>query len=129
MLPVSPDDDRAEGHRYEEAAVTEVFGTDAPALDQHGYLKTHGGIWVEMERAAATAPSRSARFERTRLARRLRGGQPCSFQRCTGIATQAPCLCAADARYSCQPARRPFRKNSSPLETFLQLKYFAVAGC
>jgi len=74
MLPVSPDDDRAEGHRYEEAAVTEVFGTDAPALDQHGYLKTHGGIWVEMERAAATAPSRSARFDRTRLARRLRGG-------------------------------------------------------
>jgi len=74
MLPVSPDDDRAEGHRYEEAAVTEVFGTDAPALDQHGYLKTHGGIWVEIERAAATAPSRSARFERTRLARRLRGG-------------------------------------------------------
>jgi hypothetical protein len=24
-----------------------------PALDQHGYLKTHGYIWVDMERAAA----------------------------------------------------------------------------
>jgi hypothetical protein len=28
-------------------------GADAPALDQHGYLKTHGYIWVDMERAAA----------------------------------------------------------------------------
>ena len=33
--------------------MTEVFGTDASALDQHGYLKTHGYLWVDMERAAA----------------------------------------------------------------------------
>jgi hypothetical protein len=46
-------DRRAEVHRYEETEVTEVFGADAPALDQHGYLKTHGGLWVDMERAAA----------------------------------------------------------------------------
>jgi hypothetical protein len=35
----------------EETKVTR--GADAPALDQHGYLKTHGYIWVDMERAAA----------------------------------------------------------------------------
>jgi hypothetical protein len=52
-LMFTGNDGRAEVHRYEETEVTEVFGADAPALDQHGYLKTHGGIWVDMERAAA----------------------------------------------------------------------------
>ena len=46
-------DGRTDMHRYEETEVTEVLGAGEPALDPHGYLKTHGGIWVDMERAAA----------------------------------------------------------------------------
>jgi hypothetical protein len=39
-LMFTRNDGRTEVHRYEETEVTEVFGADAPALDQHGYLKT-----------------------------------------------------------------------------------------
>jgi hypothetical protein len=39
-------------YRYNDDEVTEVFGKDAVALDQHGFFQTHGGIWVDMQRAA-----------------------------------------------------------------------------
>ena len=45
-------DGSTEVHRYEDTEVTEVFGPDAVALDEHGFVQTHGGIWVDMERAA-----------------------------------------------------------------------------
>ena len=45
-------DGNTEVHRYNDDEVTEVFGKDAVALDEHGVLQTHSGIWVDMERAA-----------------------------------------------------------------------------
>jgi hypothetical protein len=45
-------DGRTEVHQYSDDEVTEVFGKDAVALDQDGFVQTHGGIWVDMARAA-----------------------------------------------------------------------------
>jgi hypothetical protein len=45
-------DGATEVHRYNDDEVTEVFGKDAVALDEHGFFKTHAGIWVDMERVA-----------------------------------------------------------------------------
>ena len=46
-------DGSTEVHRNNDDKVTEIFGKDAVALDEHGFFRTHGGIWVDMERAAA----------------------------------------------------------------------------
>ena len=52
-LMFTGNDGRTEVHRYNDDEVTEVFGKDdAVALDEHGVLQTHSGIWVDMERAA-----------------------------------------------------------------------------
>ena len=45
-------DSATEVHRYNDDEVIEVFGKDAVLLDAHGFFKTHGGIWVDMEHAA-----------------------------------------------------------------------------
>jgi hypothetical protein len=51
-LMFTGNDGRTEVHRYNDDEVTEVFGKDAVALDEHGFFQTHGGIWVDMEHAA-----------------------------------------------------------------------------
>jgi hypothetical protein len=51
-LMFTGNDGRTEVHRYNDDEVTEVFGKDAVALDEHGFFQTHRGIWVDMKHAA-----------------------------------------------------------------------------
>jgi hypothetical protein len=41
-----------DGASNTDGEMAEVFRKDAAALDEHGFLPMHGGIWVDMERAA-----------------------------------------------------------------------------
>ncbi|WP_338822124.1 hypothetical protein WDM22_38560 [Bradyrhizobium septentrionale] len=50
-------DGTTEVHRYTDGEVADVFGRDAVALDEHGFFKTHGGTWIDMERAASERTS------------------------------------------------------------------------
>lgn len=50
-------DGSTEVHRYTDDELAEAFGHDAVALDEHGFFKTHGGIWIDMERAASERTS------------------------------------------------------------------------
>ena len=45
-------DGRIDMHRHTDGEMAEVFHRDAAALDEHGFIVKHGGIWVDMERAA-----------------------------------------------------------------------------
>jgi hypothetical protein len=45
-------DGRTEVHRYNDDEVTEVFRTNADALNAQGFYLAHNGIWVDMEREA-----------------------------------------------------------------------------
>jgi hypothetical protein len=51
-LMFTGNDGRTEVHRYEDTEMAEIFGEDAASIDEGGFVRTHGGIWVDMERAA-----------------------------------------------------------------------------
>ncbi len=51
-LMFTASDGTTDVHRYSDAEVAEVFGNDAVALNTDGHVVRHGGIWVDMERAA-----------------------------------------------------------------------------